>query len=70
MTLRLAIVKRIERASAVQNGQPRHGPCLICGKPWDECKHDSGQIETLIQIYKQEKLLREVGEVVSDEQQR
>lgn len=61
MTLKPAVVKRIERSSALSSGQERHGRCLICGNSFDDCPHDIGQIDTLLAMYRAEKLAKEVS---------
>lgn len=58
-----AIVKRIERSGLDRRGLPSKGDtCPIDGKDWMSCKHNTGDIAVLMDMYRQEKLAKEVCE--------
>lgn len=49
--------KRLD--AAVKNGGfDRHGPCVICGVDFMECPHSYGEVENLIDAYRQAALLK------------
>lgn len=53
MNLNPQIAKRIDRAGGRQE---RHGTCVICGKPFDDCPHDMQQIQDALLLRRLEKI--------------
>lgn len=48
-----SVEKRIERNNFQQ---PRHGNCLLCGKDFDTCPHNIGEVDATIQAYRLKKI--------------
>jgi hypothetical protein len=48
------IAKRLEREGG---SQPRHGRCVICGGPWEDCPHTRAQTNALEQTLRLSKVM-------------